>query len=53
MADTVAIQDEIALLEKKLVEVQDQLKDAKSRLEKAQESSQNGDVGAKIGRAHV
>ena len=46
--DPVAIQDEIALLEKKLVEVQDQLKDAKSRLEKAQESSKNGDVGANL-----
>jgi tyrosyl-tRNA synthetase len=36
MADSVAIQDEIASLEKKLVDVQTQLKDAKSRLEKAQ-----------------
>jgi tyrosyl-tRNA synthetase len=44
MADTVAIQDEIAVLEKKLVEVQDQLKDAKSRLQKAQETAANGDV---------
>lgn len=44
MADTVAIQDEIALLEKKLVEVQDQLKDAKSRLQKAHETAANGDV---------
>jgi tyrosyl-tRNA synthetase len=48
MADTVAIQDEIALLEKKLVEVQEQLSDAKSRLEKAQASSKNGEVGANL-----
>lgn len=37
MADpVVAIQDEIALLEKNLTELQDQLKDAKARLQKAQ-----------------
>jgi tyrosyl-tRNA synthetase len=42
MADSVAIQDEIAQLEKKLVEVQSQLKDAKSRLQKAQETATNG-----------
>lgn len=46
MADTVAIQDEIALLEKKLVETQEQLKDAKSRLEKAQHAAANGDAAA-------
>jgi tyrosyl-tRNA synthetase len=40
MADSVAIQDEIAQLEQKLAEVQGQLKDAKSRLEKAQANSQ-------------
>lgn len=48
MADTVAIQDEIALLEKKLAEVQTQLTDAKSRLEKAKEGEKNGDVGANL-----
>jgi len=37
MADpVVAIQDEIALLGKNLTELQDQLKDAKARLQKAQ-----------------
>ena len=36
MADPVAIQDEIALLEKNLAEIQSQLQDAKSRLQKAQ-----------------
>jgi tyrosyl-tRNA synthetase len=46
MADTVAIQDEITLLEKKLVETQEQLKDAKSSLEKAQHASANGDAAA-------
>ncbi|KAJ4303385.1 Tyrosine--tRNA ligase cytoplasmic [Kalmusia sp. IMI 367209] len=35
MADPVAIQDEITLLEKKLEELQSQLKDAKARLQKA------------------
>jgi tyrosyl-tRNA synthetase len=40
MADSVAIQDEIAQLEQKLAEVQGQLKDAKARLEKAQKSTQ-------------
>jgi len=45
MADTGAIQDEIAQLEKKLKEVEGQLKDAKSRLSKAYQS---GDVGAKL-----
>jgi tyrosyl-tRNA synthetase len=44
MADTVAIQDEIASLEKKLLEVQEQLKDAKARLQTAQHTA-NG-VGA-------
>jgi tyrosyl-tRNA synthetase len=43
MADAVAIQDEIALLEKKLVEVQEQLKDAKSRLQTAQHTA-NGNA---------
>jgi tyrosyl-tRNA synthetase len=45
MANTVAIQDEIASLDKKLAEVQGQLDDARSRLEKAKETSQNGQVG--------
>jgi tyrosyl-tRNA synthetase len=45
MANTVAIQDEIASLEKKLVEVQEQLKDAKARLQTAQHAS-NGDGAA-------
>lgn len=36
MADPVAIQDEIALLEKNLTETQAQLQDAKARLQKAQ-----------------
>ena len=36
MADPVAIQDEIALLEKNLAEIQTQLEDAKARLQKAQ-----------------
>lgn len=40
MADTVAIQDEIAQLEQKLAEVQGQLKDANSRLQKAQADGQ-------------
>jgi tyrosyl-tRNA synthetase len=49
MADTAVIQDEIALLEKKLVEVQEQLSDAKSRLAKAQETtSKSDDVGANL-----
>jgi tyrosyl-tRNA synthetase len=48
MADSVAIQDEIALLEKKLVEVQEQLKDAKARLVKSQETSTNGDAGSNL-----
>ena len=48
MADPVAIQDEIALLEKKLAEVQEQLNDAKSRLEKAQQTSTGGDAGANL-----
>jgi hypothetical protein len=48
MADTVAIQDEIASLEKKLADVQTQLKDAKSRLEKAQETSASGGAGSNM-----
>jgi hypothetical protein len=48
MAATVAIQDEIAQLEKKLEDVQTQLSDAKTRLAKAQEESKNGDVGANL-----
>jgi hypothetical protein len=39
MADPVAIQQEIADLEKRIEEAQAQLKDAKSRLQKAQEAS--------------
>jgi tyrosyl-tRNA synthetase len=46
MADSVAIQDEIAQLEKKLVEVQSQLTDAKSRLQKAQATATNGDAAS-------
>jgi tyrosyl-tRNA synthetase len=42
MADASAIQDEIASLEKKLAEVQEQLKDAKARLQKAHESADAG-----------
>ena len=38
MADPVAIQDEIALLEKNIAELQTQLKDAKERLQKSQAS---------------
>lgn len=42
MASTVAIQDEIALLEKNIAELQTQLKDAKARLQKQQwEDSQD------------
>ncbi|KAF2028738.1 Nucleotidylyl transferase [Setomelanomma holmii] len=48
MADPVTIQDEIALLEKKLAETQEQLKDARSRLDKAREAQLNGDVGAHL-----
>jgi tyrosyl-tRNA synthetase len=48
MADSVAIQDEIASLEKKLVDVQTQLKDAKSRLEKAQEVAAKDGPGADL-----
>jgi tyrosyl-tRNA synthetase len=47
MADARAIQDEIASLEKKLAETQDQLKDARSRLQKMQETA-NGDAGADL-----
>ena len=39
MADPVAIQQEIADIEKRIEEAQAQLKDAKSRLQKAQEAS--------------
>ncbi|KAH8699400.1 hypothetical protein GQ44DRAFT_665457 [Phaeosphaeriaceae sp. PMI808] len=48
MAD--AIQDEIAQLEKKLMDVQSQLKDAKLRLERAQLASDNanGETGANL-----
>jgi hypothetical protein len=42
MADASAIQDEIASLEKKLAEVQEQLKDAKARLQKVHESADAG-----------
>jgi tyrosyl-tRNA synthetase len=48
MADSVAIQDEIASLEKKLVDVQAQLKDAKSRLEKAQEAAAKNGPGTNM-----
>lgn len=46
MADAVAIQDEIAVLEKKLAEVQEQLKDAKARLSVARENALDSEVGA-------
>jgi len=39
MADPVAIQEEIASLEKKIEEAQTQLKDAKLRLQKAQDET--------------
>jgi tyrosyl-tRNA synthetase len=39
MADPVAIQDEIAVIEKRIEEAQTQLKDAKERLRKAQDAS--------------
>lgn len=45
MADSSATQDEVAQLEKKLAEVQEQLKDAKSRLQKSQVTETNGDAG--------
>jgi tyrosyl-tRNA synthetase len=48
MADSVAIQDEIASLEKKLVDVQAQLKDANLRLEKAQETAAKNGPGADL-----
>ncbi|RYF30375.1 MAG: hypothetical protein EOO38_32440 [Cytophagaceae bacterium] len=48
MADPVAIQDEITLLESKIAEAQEQLKDARSRLDKAREAQLNGDVGAHL-----
>jgi tyrosyl-tRNA synthetase len=48
MADSSATQDEIAQLEKKLAEVQQQLKDAKSRLQKSQATDSNGDAGNKM-----
>jgi hypothetical protein len=44
MADASSIQDEIVSLEKKLAEVQEQLKDAKARLQKAHESAENDDA---------
>jgi len=39
MADPVAIQDEIAAIERKIEEAQGQLKDAKARLQKAQNAT--------------
>jgi hypothetical protein len=42
MADPVAIQDEIAVLEKRIEEAQTQLKDARERLQKAQDAAYDG-----------
>lgn len=39
MADPVAIQDEIAVIEKRIEEAQAQLKDAKARLQQAQDAA--------------
>lgn len=48
MADPVAIQDEIAVIEKKIEELQEQLKDAKARLHKSQEESLATGPGADL-----
>ncbi|KAF1848254.1 Nucleotidylyl transferase [Cucurbitaria berberidis CBS 394.84] len=48
MADPVAIQDEIAVIEKRIEELQTQLKDAKARLLKSQEESLASGPGAHL-----
>lgn len=48
MADSVAIQDEIAVIEKRIEELQEQLKDAKARLLKSQEESLASGPGADL-----
>lgn len=48
MADTTAIQDEIAQIEKKITELQAQLQDAKSRLEKSQADAIAHDAAANM-----
>jgi protein-L-isoaspartate O-methyltransferase len=48
MADTAAIQTEIAGIEKKIEELQAQLADAKSRLQKSQAESYSNDAAAKL-----
>ncbi|CAO2654458.1 Nn.00g111910.m01.CDS01 [Neocucurbitaria sp. VM-36] len=48
MADPVAIQDEIAVIEKRIEELQIQLKDAKARLDKSREESLASGPGAHL-----
>jgi tyrosyl-tRNA synthetase len=48
MADTASIQSEIAGIEKKIEELQAQLTDAKSRLQKSQAESYSNDAAAKL-----